>query len=79
MVENEGNDVPAGTVVAVQVYVRFDAPPASAPSTERTVDVPVTVPGAAVAACATVGAEAEAWIVNGTDAEATPLATTDNA
>ena len=51
-----GAAVPLGVVVAAQLYVRLPAPVSkSAPSAERTVVVPVTVPGAAAAAVATLG------------------------
>src|SRR5947209_9716109 len=47
---------PDGWLVTAQLYVRFDSPPSSAPSTLRLVVVPVTVPGEAAAGVATVGA-----------------------
>ncbi len=47
---------PAGLAVASHVYVRFDSPPSSAPSTLNALLVPVTVDGDADAAVATVGA-----------------------
>jgi hypothetical protein len=55
LAENAGV-APAGAAVAVHVYVRFGSPPSSAPKTDRAVDVPVTAPGLAAAARATVGA-----------------------
>ena len=44
-----------GVPVAAQVYVRFDWPASSAPSTERLQVVPVTGLGEALAGVATVG------------------------